>query len=66
MVNQNPYVDPWPSPAVGTAAVVLVGIDCARQHRQIAPGAGFRVDEIDRVPDEYDAIWSAADRAEIS
>ena len=27
MVSQNPYVDPWPSPAVDAAAVVLVGVD---------------------------------------
>jgi nucleotide-binding universal stress UspA family protein len=27
IVNQNPDVDPGPSPTVGTAAVVLVGID---------------------------------------
>jgi nucleotide-binding universal stress UspA family protein len=27
MVDQNRYVDPWASPTVGTAAVVLVGID---------------------------------------
>jgi 4-carboxymuconolactone decarboxylase len=33
------------------------------QHRQIAQAAGLRVDEIDRVPDEYDAAWSAADKA---
>jgi 4-carboxymuconolactone decarboxylase len=32
------------------------------QHREIAQGTGLRIDEIDRVPDEYDAIWSAADR----
>ena len=32
------------------------------QHRQIAQAAGLRVDEIDRVPDEHDATWSAADR----
>jgi 4-carboxymuconolactone decarboxylase len=33
------------------------------QHRQIAQAAGLRVDEIDRVPDEYDPAWSAADKA---
>jgi alkylhydroperoxidase family enzyme len=32
------------------------------QHHRIAQGAGLRVDEIDRVPDEHDASWSVADR----
>jgi hypothetical protein len=29
----------------------------------MAQGAGLRADEADRVPDEDDAVWSAADRA---
>jgi 4-carboxymuconolactone decarboxylase len=32
------------------------------QHRRIAQEAGLCADEIDRVPDEHDAAWSAADR----
>jgi 4-carboxymuconolactone decarboxylase len=32
-------------------------------HRHMALEAGLRADEADRVPDEDDAVWSAADRA---
>src|ERR1700689_1795985 len=45
MVSQNPYVDPWPSPAVDAAAVVLVGFVGSGNSGK-RPGWGRRQDSL--------------------